>query len=205
MENSQKSKLTAFAEVAGILSLIVAIILGLNQWQSHEAKPTSENTGNQLQPNHEKNKPEQIDKSNQPNVGVEENNTKTQINKDKNNSEKINNFIKNYFDALMRRDLEQWSKMFSTKITRYYDLNNPSIPQIMENQRKFYTVWKFDRISIDWGSVKIEQINSDFLTTFNLNYKNKKNENDQFKNYNLLLTMLISGDFKIKSIYEMRK
>ena len=105
----------------------------------------------------------------------------------------------------MRKDYEEIASYFDFPMVRFYDLTDATKEDIINQQKEYYSRWKFQRINVVENSITIEEKgNGDKNVNLRLDYQTKRNKTDTYSHFNLEINMLLNAKNKIKSMYEMQ-
>ncbi len=120
-------------------------------------------------------------------------------------NKEIEEFVIDYFDMLMRQDLSNLDIYFDFPLDRFYDLTQASESDVRNQQLKYYSIWRFQRINLRKETLVVKELErGKKQVRIELDYQTKKNQKDKFLNYRLEIIMMLNSKNQIKSIYEMK-
>lgn len=120
-------------------------------------------------------------------------------------NQEIEQIVSAYYDACLRQDLESLPAFYAFPMERYYDLLRPSKQEVMEEQRRYYARWPYQRLHLDKESMIVQALNNGRKrVSMVLDYQTKQRSGDSYKNFDLEVSMVLDAEHKITSIYEAK-
>lgn len=115
----------------------------------------------------------------------------------------IKNTLNDYYRS--RSDCNTLYRFFGDTVKQYYNKSNVSMSSIMKECESYHGKWKFTEANINNESyVFTHNQNGGTTVSFNMLYKIKQNEEDDWIPYNIDVTAVFDADKKIQRIVETR-
>lgn len=108
-------------------------------------------------------------------------------------------FVQGYYGALSNKDYSALRRYYSVSIKQFFNRKDTNFDVILPEIEAYNSKWKHRLYFIDWNSLKSRSISDDIQNiTFNMKYHIKRNSNENYRNYDLALTMLLKNGRIIK-------
>jgi len=115
----------------------------------------------------------------------------------------IKNEINEYY--ISRNECDQLNRFFENVVVQYYNKSNVSLASIQKECETYHNKWKFTNAAINNDSyVFTLNPNGRLYIDFNMLYKIKQQEEDEWVMYNIDVAMVINENNKIERIAETR-
>lgn len=119
--------------------------------------------------------------------------------------ERLHQIIDNYYQDMNGNQIEKLPEYLSSDIDSWYGTKDMSTDQIVKNAKKHRGTYPYSATDIDWDSFKvIQKDDGNYLVSYDMIYKSKKNIEDDYKIFNLHMITTWDKNFKMKSIREIR-
>ena len=119
--------------------------------------------------------------------------------------EKLHEIIADYYQSMNSNQIEKLPEFLSSHVDSWYGTKNMSTNQIIKDAQSHRETFPFSSSDIDWNSFKVmEQENGDYIASYDMIYKRRKDIHEEYKVFNLHLISTWNRDFKMKSIREIR-
>ncbi len=126
--------------------------------------------------------------------------------KDGTTKEKITHLIEEYYRLDSIHSCDKMAVLFTPVVEDYFDKSNFTQEQITKECVAYRSKWVYYTIDVDYTSLVIKKTNRNtHLVTYNLLYKTKKKAEDDWRNFPLAITVEFNEQFKIQSMYEIKK
>lgn len=119
--------------------------------------------------------------------------------------EEINSFIHDYYKTVVNYDYQNYYNIFAPMVYSFYNYKNVSVDEIISDNINYSKKWKY--VSIEYLPNTLDIIyQNDNVTELNYQiiYKTKRNEYDDWKIYYLKLEVTLDKNNKIISIKEIK-
>ena len=119
--------------------------------------------------------------------------------------EQLKDLVENYYQDMNSNHIEELPNYLSSNVVNWYGAKDPSTDQIIKNAKNHRGTYPYSTTDIDWNSFNVaKQSNKDYLVSYDMIYKSKKDINDDYNVYNLHMITKWDDNFKLKSISEIR-
>lgn len=121
------------------------------------------------------------------------------------NEEEINSFIHDYYKTVVNYDYQNYYNIFAPLVYSFYNYKNVSVDDIISDNINYSKKWKY--VSIEYLPNTLDIIyQNDNVTELNYQiiYKTKQNEYDDWKIYYLKLEVTLDSYNRINSIKEIK-
>ncbi|MDM1549425.1 hypothetical protein HX096_16345 [Empedobacter falsenii] len=121
------------------------------------------------------------------------------------NEEKINLFIHDYYKTVVNYDYQNYYNIFAPLVYDFYNYKNVSVDEIISDNINYSKKWKYIRIEYLPNTLNvISQNDIKTIMSYQIIYKAKQQEFDDWKVYNLKLKLILDKNNKIISIKEIK-
>lgn len=118
---------------------------------------------------------------------------------------RFQHIIENYYQDMNSNNIEKLPDYLSSNIESWYGSKNMTTNQIVKDAKKHRGTYPYSSTDIDWNTFKVvEKDDGNYLISYNMIYKAKKNIDDNYKVYNLHILSTWDKNFKMLSIREIR-
>ncbi len=115
----------------------------------------------------------------------------------------IKNIISDYYRS--RSDCNTLHRFFADTVKQYYKKSNEPLTNIIKECEKYHGKWQYTEADITEGSyVFTHHENRNVYVDYNMLYKIKQNEGDDWIPYNIDVSMVFDENMKISRIVERR-
>ena len=127
-------------------------------------------------------------------------------NSDNNYSEdEIKNVINNYYQAISTKNFNEFYNIFNPLVDNFFGKANLTVDQIINENINYQNRWTHFEIYVDTNSFVINPTGNNTDVSYNIFYKVKKKESDNWKTFNLKMNIKLNNNLKILSIYEIKQ
>lgn len=120
------------------------------------------------------------------------------------NSNDVKQVIEQYYTLINNGDCLAINAFYEPVLENYYNQKNLNRSEVLSDCVSYRERWPYGIATVDYSSLEITGLNDGgSMATYQLAAAFKKKETDEWKNFNLFITVHFTGDLKIKSIYEI--
>lgn len=136
---------------------------------------------------------------------VTENKTYTSQNTNSaDNESQIRNIVNNYYNAISNKDFNEFYNLFSSNVS-FFGKPNYSVDKIISENKAYQNKWKFYEVNLDENSFEITPNSNKTNVNYRIFYKVKKNQNDNWKIFDLKMKIIFDTNMKIESVNEYQQ
>ncbi len=115
----------------------------------------------------------------------------------------IKEFLNDYYHS--RSDCSTLSRFFGDTVKQYYSQADKPLEQIVKECERYHNKWKFTEANINDATYSFTHSqDGNVLVDFNMLYKIKQNEADDWIPYNIDVSAVVDGQMKITRIVERK-
>jgi zinc-ribbon domain len=120
--------------------------------------------------------------------------------------EAIKNIIGQYYALIGNNDCYSINAYYEPVLENYYNRRNLNRSEVLTDCITYQKRWPINSTSVDYNSLQVTNLaNGGYLVTYHLSSSLKKTETDDWKTYELFITIHFTDQLKIKSIYEIKQ
>lgn len=190
--------------IAALLLIVLTMYLVLNGKSEDKIPAANTVTVPDNTPQPEKAEPVNSNNDQVPVENVEKN--ENAQSKPAENSNVVKQVIEQYYTLGNNGDCLAINAFYEPVLENYYNQKNLNRSEVLSDCVSYRERWPYGIATVDYSSLEITGLNDGgSLATYQLAAAVKKKETDEWKNFNLLITVHFTGNLKIKSIYEIKK
>lgn len=121
-----------------------------------------------------------------------------------NNESKIKGIIDNYYNAISNKDYNEFYNLFSSNVN-FFGKPNYTVDEIIEENKNYQKRWPYYEVNLDTSSFEFIPNGSKTITQYRIFYKVKKNQNDNWKIFDLKMKMIFNQNLQIESVNEYKQ
>lgn len=126
--------------------------------------------------------------------------------KDEQIKNKATAIIEQFYKLDSIHKCDQMAELFTPIVEDYFDKSHFTKDQITNDCIAYRSKWPYYTYDIDYTSLVVKKTErKTYQATYKLMYKVKKKESDDWKNFPLSIIIDFNEQFKIQSIYEIKK
>ncbi len=115
----------------------------------------------------------------------------------------IKEFLNDYYQS--RSDCSTLNRFFGDTVKQYYSQTNKPLEQIVKECERYHNKWKFTEANINDATYSFTHSqDGNVFVDFNMLYKIKQNEADDWIPYNIDVSAVVDGQMKITRIVERK-
>lgn len=116
---------------------------------------------------------------------------------------KITNLLKEYYNLLEKEQLESLRSYYTDPLESWYANENISVSKIIGDAQKYYQRYPYHAAKIDWGSMSMQSLdNGNVRIVYGMDYWVKKTSSDDYKYFDLAITVDMNRQYLIYRISE---
>lgn len=114
-------------------------------------------------------------------------------------------FLISYYNTLEKQDYGDFDKFYHNKVIKWFNEDDILLEEIIIKSTEYNNKYLFQKHLVKWKTLKIDNLNGKYLLSFELFYKCKKNENDEWLKWDLNISMILNKKMKIYSLQETKR
>ena len=114
-------------------------------------------------------------------------------------------FLKNYYNTIEEKNLKDFDKFYCITVNKWFNKNNISLTDIIIESTDYFNKYSNQKHLIKWNTFEINKIDDKYLLSYNLFYKFRKDENDDWQKFDLGINMILNDQMKIYSLQETKR
>lgn len=121
-----------------------------------------------------------------------------------NNESQIRDIVNNYYSAISNKDFNEFYNLFSSNVN-FFGKPNFSVDRIITENKAYQNRWKFYEVNLDENSFEIDPNGDKTNVKYRIFYKVKKNQEDNWKIFDLKMKMILDKNIQIESVNEYKQ
>jgi hypothetical protein len=118
----------------------------------------------------------------------------------------IKSIIGQYYALIGNNDCYSINAYYEPVLENYYNRRNLNRSEVLTDCVTYQKRWPINSTTVDYNSLQVTNLtNAGYLVTYHLSSSLKKIETDDWKTYELFITIHFTDQLKIKSIYEIKQ
>lgn len=118
----------------------------------------------------------------------------------------IKSIIGQYYALIGNNDCNSINAYYEPVLENYYYRRNLNRSEVLADCVTYQKRWPINSTTVDYNSLQVTKLtNGGYLVTYHLSSSLKKIETDDWKTYELFITIHFTDQLKIKSIYEIKQ
>ena len=114
-------------------------------------------------------------------------------------------FLSSYYNILEKQDYGDFNKFYQKRVNKWFNEDDISLEDIIIKSTDYHNKYLFQEHLVNWQTLKIDDLNGKYLLSYELFYKCKKIENDEWLKWDLNIKMILNEKMKIYSLQETKR